>query len=203
MITIVDYGVANLGSMRNMLSRIGAEVQFASSPGPIHQATKLILPGIGAFDHGVEELSKRGLLEPLQARVLGHRVPILGVCLGAQLLGVGSAEGQLPGLALLKFRCERFEPNPASGVRVPHMGWCHIRSTRSDPILRGLDHTARFYFVHSYHAVCQDRADVLATAHYGIDFTAMVQRDNIYGAQFHPEKSHRFGMQLLRNFVEL
>jgi glutamine amidotransferase len=203
MITIIDYGVANLGSMRNMLARIGAEARCAASADEVAAATKLILPGIGAFDHGVSELAKRGLLDMIRERVVEHRVPILGVCLGAQLLGNSSAEGTLGGLELLDFRCERFIPDPAAGIRVPHMGWSHIKPSREDPILRGLDDSARFYFVHSYHLVCKDPADVLATARYGIEFTALVQKGHIYGAQFHPEKSHRFGMQLLRNFSEL
>jgi glutamine amidotransferase len=151
----------------------------------------------------MEALSDRGIVEPLRSRVLGERVPILGICLGVQLLGQGSAEGKRPGLGLVDSRCERLPADASAGIRVPHMGWNHIEPVRDDPILLGLDANARFYFVHSFHVVCADHADVLATAHYGIDFTAMIRRDNIYGAQFHPEKSHRFGMRLLQNFVEL
>jgi glutamine amidotransferase len=203
MISLVDYGVANLGSMRNMLRRIGVETELVATPEGISLATKLILPGIGAFDQGMEALSERGIVEPLRRRVLEERVPILGVCLGVQLLGQGSAEGRRPGLGFVDARCERLPGDAEAGIRVPHMGWSHIRSVRDDPILRGLDANARFYFVHSFHVVCADHADVLATADYGIEFTAMIRRDNIYGAQFHPEKSHRFGLRLLQNFVEL
>lgn len=203
MISLVDYGVANLGSMRNMLRRIGVETRLVATPEGIEGATKLILPGVGAFDHGAEALAGLGLIEPLRKRVLSEGMPILGVCLGMQLLGQSSAEGEREGLGLLAARCERLPADPGRGIRVPHMGWAHVVPTTSDPLLGGLDGHARFYFVHSYHMVCADRSDVLAAAHHGIDFTAMVRRGNVYGVQFHPEKSHRFGMQLLKNFVEL
>jgi glutamine amidotransferase len=200
---IVDYGVANLGSMRNMLQRIGAAAEFLTSPDSILAADKIILPGIGAFDQGMDALSQRNLVEPLRKRVLGDKVPILGVCLGAQLLGKGSAEGVREGLGFIDARCERFVPDPEARIKVPHMGWNHLEPRHESPLLGQLDAHARFYFVHSYHIVCADPADVLATAMYGKPFTAMIQRQNIYGAQFHPEKSHRFGMRLLQNFLEI
>lgn len=203
MISLVDYGVANLGSMRNMLRRIGADAELVTTPEGVAKATKLILPGIGAFDHGMEALSSLDLVEPLRNRVLADHVPILGVCLGVQLLGSSSAEGKSAGLKLMDSHCERLPADPDAGIRVPHMSWAQIAPTRADPLLAGLDDHARFYFVHAYHVVCSDPQDVLAVARYGIEFTAMVRRDNIWGAQFHPEKSHRFGMRLLKNFVEL
>ncbi len=203
MIGVVDYGVANLGSMRNMLRRIGVEPELVSTAEAVERADKLILPGIGAFDQGMDALRERGLVDALRSSVLGRRVPILGVCLGVQLLGRGSSEGIREGLGLIAARCERLAEDVTAGVRVPHMGWKHLRAHKSSRLLEGLDATARFYFVHSYHVVCDEPGDVLATAHYGADFVAMVQRDNIHGAQFHPEKSHRFGMRLLKNFVEL
>ena len=203
MISLVDYGVANLGSMRNMLRRIGAETELVATADGIEKASKIILPGIGAFDHGMEALDNLDLVESLRRRVLGDGVPLFGVCLGVQLLGERSAEGGRAGLGLLASHCERLPADGDAGIRIPHMSWAHIEPTRADPILDGLDDTARFYFVHSYHVVCSDPTDVLAFARYGIPFTAMIRRGNIYGAQFHPEKSHRFGMQLLKNFVEL
>jgi glutamine amidotransferase len=151
----------------------------------------------------MDALSQRNLVEPLRRRVLEDKVPILGVCLGAQLLGKGSAEGQREGLGFIDARCERFVPDSDARIKVPHMGWNHIEPRRESPLLRNLDGHARFYFVHSYHIVCADPSDVLATAVYGKPFTAVVQRQNIYGAQFHPEKSHRFGMRLLQNFLEI
>jgi imidazole glycerol-phosphate synthase subunit HisH len=201
MIAIVDYGVANLGSMRNMLRRIGTEAQLAAAPETILAADKLILPGIGAFDHGMSELAARGLDEPIRQRVLRDRKPILGVCLGMQLLGRGSEEGNRPGLGLIDAHCEKLRAG--AELRVPHMGWNHLRPQRPSALLAELDAQSRFYFVHSYHLVCERPQDVLATAVYGIEFTAMIQRDNIHGAQFHPEKSHRYGMRMLQNFVEL
>lgn len=200
---IVDYGVANLGSMRNMLLRIGAAADFLTSPESILGAGKIILPGIGAFDQGMDALSHLDLIEPLRKRVLEDGVPILGVCLGAQLLGMGSAEGERAGLGFIDARCERFVPDADARIRVPHIGWNHLEQLRDSALLGQLDAHARFYFVHSYHIVCADPADVLATAVYGRTFTAMIQRQNIYGAQFHPEKSHRFGMRLLQNFLEI
>lgn len=203
MITIVDYGIANLGSIKNMLRRIGAESQFATTPEGIYGASKLILPGIGSFDHGMEALNNLGVLDVLREKVTKQHVPILGVCLGAQLLGRGSEEGCKQGLGFLDAYCRRFVANKAGRISVPHMGWCHLEARRASPILEGLDKTARFYFVHSYRIVCSDPTDVLATAWNGIEFTAAVQRENIFGVQFHPEKSHRYGMRLLQNFVEI
>lgn len=203
MISLVDYGVANLGSMRNMLRRIGAESELVATPDGIAKATKIVLPGIGAFDQGMEALTSLGLVEALRNRVLRDGIPLFGVCLGVQLLGESSAEGTRTGLGLIASRCERLPADAAAGIRVPHMSWAQIVPTRRDAILDGLDERARFYFVHAYHVVCRDPSDVLAVARYGIEFTAMIRRGNIYGAQFHPEKSHRFGMQLLKNFVEL
>lgn len=203
MIGIVDYGVANLGSMRNMLHRLGMEPELVSTPEGIRSADRLILPGVGAFDQGIEALAARGLVEPLRRRVLEDGIPILGVCLGFQLLGDGSEEGTKPGLGLLRFRCRRLRPDAAVGLRVPHMGWNNVRALHPSPLLAGLDESPRFYFTHSYHVVCEDPSDILATARYGFDLTAMVERSNIRGVQFHPEKSHRFGKRLLQNFVEL
>ena len=203
MIGIIHYGVANLGSMRNMLRRMGVENDLVGTPEALLKVDKLILPGIGAYDHGVEQLADRGLIDALRRRVVEDRVPILGVCLGMQLLGLQSAEGVRQGLGLIDARCERFQPDSAARLRVPHMGWNHLESVPQSPILNGIDASARFYFVHSYHVVCSNPGDVLATANYGIRFTAMIQRGHIYGAQFHPEKSHRFGMRILQNFAGL
>lgn len=202
MIAVVSYGVCNVGSILNMLKRIGAAAAAVSTPAEIEAADKIILPGIGAFDNGMSALDVLGLAEPLRVRVRRDRVPILGICLGMQLLGRRSEEGSLPGLALLDAECVRFRPD-GTPLKVPHMGWNVLAPRRESPLLARLDNGARFYFVHSYHLVCADRADVLATSSYGIDFTAMVQRENVWGAQFHPEKSHRYGMTLLGNFARL
>ena len=144
-----------------------------------------------------------GLVEPLIEQVRDAKIPLLGVCLGAQLLTRESAEGTKPGIGLIDAECHRFIPNAADGIRVPHMGWGHLDYKRESPITTGLDAMARFYFVHSFYIVCADQQDVVATSRHGAEFTAIMQCGNIYGAQFHPEKSHRFGMQLLKNFVEM
>jgi imidazole glycerol-phosphate synthase subunit HisH len=198
-ISIVNYGVANVGSMLNMMRKLGIPAEAISTPDEVARAEKIILPGIGAFDHGMKALTNLGLTEPLRRRVLDDRMPLLGVCLGMQMLGNGSEEGTLRGLDLIGGQCRRFQAN---GIRVPHMGWNELAIRRPGGLLQGLDE-ARFYFVHSYHFVCDDAQDELAMSHYGIDFTAAVNRGRVWGVQFHPEKSHRFGMALLRNFVAL
>ena len=203
MISVVDYGVANLGSILNMLHKAGAQAEAVSTPDAIARAEKLILPGVGAFDHGMAALSERGLAEALKKRVACASVPLLGICLGMQLLGNSSEEGSLAGLGLIDGRCARFRFGDERPLKVPHMGWNVLAPKRASPLFKGLEENARFYFVHSYHLVCADASDVLATAHYGIEFTAVVQRGNVWGVQFHPEKSHRFGMTLLRNFAEM
>jgi glutamine amidotransferase len=203
LISVVDYGVANLGSMLNMLRKVGVEAERVGTPEGLKGASKIVLPGIGAFDHGMSALAERGLIEPLRKKALDERVPVLGVCLGMQMLGGGSEEGESNGLGLVEAKCQRFRPAEGSGLKVPHMGWGQISPRRASPLLAGLGEQSRFYFVHSYHLVCDDPEDVLAHSRYGIDFVSVIERGNIFGVQFHPEKSHRFGMALLRNFAIL
>lgn len=203
MISIVDYGAANLGSILNMLRKVGADAQVVSTPAAVARARKIILPGVGAFDHGMTALRDRELIEPLRVKALDEKIPLLGVCLGMQMLGTASEEGKCVGLGFLDAHCEKFVFDRESGNKIPHMGWSLLTQRSDSALLEGLDRQSRFYFVHSYHLVCKNERDVLATSTYGRDFVAMVQRDNIYGAQFHPEKSHRFGMGLLHNFASL
>lgn len=202
-ISIVDYGVCNLGSIRNMLRKLGFQSELVTTPQALASARKIILPGIGAFDHGIAALRERGLAEPLRLKALEEKIPLLGICLGMQLLGNASEEGSAPGLGLIDGRCVRFRAGEGSSLRVPHMGWNEISPKRADPILQGLDSGSRFYFTHSYHFKCDAAEDVLASTLYGAEFTAAVQRGNVRGVQFHPEKSHRFGMTLLRNFAAI
>ncbi len=202
MIGIVDYGLGNLASVTNMLRRVGASSILASRPEEIGRADKLILPGVGAFDHGMARLEATGLLDALNERVLEARVPVLGLCLGMQLFTRGSEEGRRPGLGWLPAETRRLQPAD-SRMKVPHMGWADVRAVRAHPLLQEAEPELRFYFVHSYHVVCDDRQSVVAEADHGLAFCAVACAGNIMGVQFHPEKSHRFGMKLLRNFVEM
>jgi glutamine amidotransferase len=201
MISVIDYGVCNLGSMLNMLRKVGVQARLVATAEELERAEKIILPGVGAFDNGMGALRERGLAESLRTKVLRDKVPLLGVCLGMQMLGRRSEEGSLDGLGLVDAEAYRFRFAPGSTQKVPHMGWSLLAPRRDSGLLRGLDAGSRFYFCHSYHVVCGDPDDVLASADYGGDVVAMLQRDNVYGVQFHPEKSHRFGMALLHNFA--
>jgi imidazole glycerol-phosphate synthase subunit HisH len=203
-IAIVDYGMGNLGSIRNMLSRIGAESIITSDPLVIEQAEKLILPGVGAFDLAMQNLNDRGLLPVLNAMVRVNRTPVLGICLGMQLMSSGSEEGARPGLGWIDARTVRLAfPDDGVRRRLPHMGWSTIRVHRPSSILDDRYEESRYYFVHSYHVRCGDPSLVLASTEYGgIEFHSAIIRDNIMGTQFHPEKSHKYGLRLLNNFVK-
>lgn len=203
LLTIVDYGVGNLGSMKNMLKKAGCEALISSRDTDILNADKLILPGVGAFDTCVEKLQQSGLLDVINKKVLEQKVPVLGVCVGMQLLTEGSEEGVLPGLGWVKGRVVKFkqEKLPA-GLKVPHMGWTNVTLNKASPLFEDMYEEPRFYFVHSYHAETDDKNDALLLADYGYSFVAAVEHENIIGVQFHPEKSHKFGMKLLSNFVK-
>jgi len=200
MITIVDYGLGNLGSVKNMLRHIGFQAVITGDPSLIAEAGCLILPGVGAFDNGMRHIKERGLLEILNRKALVERVPVLGLCLGMQLMAEGSEEGSEPGLGWIGGRAVKFAA--AGGLRIPHMGWNSVRIVNDCALSRGFLPEMRFYFVHSYHVVCDDRRDVFLSAEYGGEIVAAVRRGNIMGTQFHPEKSHSFGMIVLRNFAE-
>jgi glutamine amidotransferase len=197
---ILSYGAGNVGSLRNMFARLDIESELVSDPDAIHKQQRLVLPGVGAYDHAMSELENRSLTEPLIAFARSGR-PMLGVCLGMQLLLDSSEEGQRPGLGLIAGDCRRFRPPGDSGLRVPHMGWNTVVPTGPSQALSGLETENRFYFVHSYHAVCADEGSVLSRTTYGYEFASMIASDNVIGAQFHPEKSHRFGMTLLDNWA--
>lgn len=202
-ITIIDYGVGNLGSIQNMLKKLGVQSEIATDISAIERATKIILPGVGAFDAGMTQLNQSGLRPALDAAVLQKRVPVSGICLGMQLMTEGSEEGSLPGLGWVPAKTIRFLPEPNEIMKIPHMGWSIVTKAKQSPALDLLDAESRFYFVHSYHVDCRNRADVLLTAQYGsVHFDAAFERENILGFQFHPEKSHRFGMTLLKAFLE-
>lgn len=203
MIAIIDYQMGNLGSIRNMLKKVGAPATVTSDLDEIAAAEKLVLPGVGAFDVGMTHLREMGLVDLLGRRVVRDGVPILAICLGMQLLTERSEEGRLPGLGWLEAETVRFRIDArTSGLKVPHMGWNSIRLRREDPLFKDLEPDAGFYFVHSYHLLCRCDEDVLAETHHGYDFVCAVRRGNIMGTQFHPEKSHRYGMRVLSNFAE-
>jgi glutamine amidotransferase len=202
MIAILDYGIGNVGSIFNMLKHIDVEAIITHDSDAIEAADKLILPGVGSFDSGMKKLADSNLIDSIRNHVLQKKKPLLGICLGMQMLGRRSEEGVLPGLDLIPFDCIRFRlDSPA--LKIPHMGWDVVKTVQSDPVMDTLIGLQRFYFVHSYHAVCDNPEDVLVSCDYGYEFPAAVKHGNVYGFQFHPEKSHKFGMALLKNFASL
>jgi imidazole glycerol-phosphate synthase subunit HisH len=205
MITIVDYGMGNLGSIRNMLSRLRVRAQITADPTIVAQASSLILPGVGAFDLAMTNLEQRELLPILHERVIAAGVPVLGICLGMQLFSQGSDEGERPGLGWIDARAVRFAfADDGVKRRLPHMGWNSIEVCQASAILDDRFEESRYYFVHSYHVRCADPALVLASTTYGgVKFDSAILKGNIMGTQFHPEKSHKFGMRLLANFARL
>lgn len=202
MITIINYNMGNLNSVANMIKKIGYDARITSDYHEIERAEKLILPGVGAFDRGMENLQELCLIDAIKECVLVRGVPILGICLGMQLMTNRSEEGILPGLSLIDAETKKFLLG--DGYKVPHMGWNTVSIEKKSKLFYDMeDQENRFYFVHSYYVHCSDAADVLCSTRYGITFTAMFEHKNIIGAQCHPEKSHKFGMQLLKNFVEM
>jgi glutamine amidotransferase len=206
MIAIIDYGMGNPASIKNMLGRLGHRAEMTRTPADADGADRIILPGVGAFDEGMTRLGELGWTYCLRAEASGGGRPLLGICLGMQLLFPSSEEGRLPGLGLVDGAVVKFrfgsEITPSS--RIPHMGWRSISSVGTAPeLFAGLEQEARFYFVHSYHCRCDRPEQIAASADYGFRFTCAVRRDRLFGVQFHPEKSHRYGMRLLDNFARL
>ena len=198
MIAIVDYGVGNLLSVRNMLAKAGAQAEITNDPEKIRHADKLLLPGVGHIDHAMRKLDESGLREVLDEVALKMQKPVLGICLGSQILGRGSEEGALPGLGWIDMFSKRLPVSQQ--FRVPHMGWNEISPVKECALFTTMQADARFYFVHSYYMECADPEDVAATVSHGITFTCAVQKGNIYGTQFHPEKSLKHGLALMRAF---
>ena len=203
MLVIIDYGVGNLHSIKNMLEKVGSDAVISSDEGIIRGADKLILPGVGAFDTCADKLRQSGLIPALNEKVLQQKTPVLGVCVGMQLLTEGSEEGKLPGLGWIRGRVVKFKQEQLSpGLKIPHMGWTDVKLNKPSRLFEDMYEEPRFYFVHSYHPELTDPDDALVKADYGYTFVAGMEHENIMGVQFHPEKSHKFGMKLLANFMK-
>lgn len=204
MIKIIDYGLGNIQAFVNVYRRLHIPVEIAKSPADLDDATKLILPGVGAFDSAMERLNASGMRETLDFLVQEKKVPVLGICVGMQILADSSEEGVLPGLGWVPGTVRYFRPvAELQKLALPHMGWNDVMPKQDSALFKDLQREPRFYFLHSYWFDCLEEKNVEAVAEYGLRFTCVVQNDNVYGVQFHPEKSHHFGVGLLKNFAEL
>lgn len=199
MIAIIDYGMGNLGSIANMIKKVGYKCIITSDLEEIKTASKLILPGVGSFDNGMKNLADLGMIEVLNQKVLIDKTPILGICLGMQLMTKSSEEGKLSGLGWIDAQTKKFVSDI---LKIPHMGWNLIKHQKNSHLFDEYTSEKRFYFVHSYCIECFNYEDVLTTTPYTHEFVSSFEKENIIGVQFHPEKSHKFGMSLLKNFVE-
>lgn len=202
-IIIIDYGMGNLRSVQKKVIRCGANAEISSDPEKILKAEKLILPGVGHFANGVKRLKERNIWDALQTAVITNKTPILGICLGMQLMAGPSEEGDAEGLGWFDAEIVKFKIQDTLKYKVPHMGWNNAIIKKKSPLMNGLSDDAMFYFVHSYHIKCNNPQDVLTVTNYEYEFVSAIQKDNIYGTQFHPEKSHDDGELLIKNFLEL
>jgi glutamine amidotransferase len=203
MVTIIDYGLGNLGSIKNMLKKVGSDSEITNDLDIISNATKLILPGVGSFDNGMSNLEELGMISVLNRKVLIEKTPIMGICLGMQLFTNKSQEGVEPGLGWVDAETIKFNTDNASKkFTIPHMGWEYMEKCKDSKLLHEMYNESKYYFVHSYYVTCKDSKDILLKTNYIDDFVSAFEKDNIIGVQFHPEKSHKFGMKLFKNFVE-
>jgi imidazole glycerol-phosphate synthase subunit HisH len=204
MITIVDYGLGNIRAFVNVYERLNIKIRIAKTPDDLKDATKIILPGVGAFDHAMSQLNQSGMRAELEKQVNINKLPVIGICVGMQILAKSSDEGKLQGLGWIDGTVKLFDASRIPyKTRLPHMGWNTIEPVKNSPLLDGFVKDSRFYFLHSYYFACNDTEDIIATTNYGITYTSAIARDNIFGIQFHPEKSHINGIQLLHNFAKL
>lgn len=204
MITIIDYGLGNVLAFVNVYNRLNIPVAVAKFAGDLANATKLILPGVGSFDQAMQQLNQSGMRQHVEQLVLQNAMPVLGICVGMQMLAKCSDEGALPGLGWIDGKVKKFDSSAMPvGTNLPHMGWNDVIPVVDGGLFKGMEQDARFYFLHSYYFECHQQPDVLAVTDYGGQFNCAVRRDNVYGVQFHPEKSHHFGSQLLKNFAEV
>ena len=202
MTTIINYNLGNPKSIKNMLAYLGIESRISSDHAEISSAERLILPGVGHFQHGMEQLEQLGLIELLKKEVLEKNKPILGICLGMQLLTKHSEEGNLAGLGFIDAQTKKFVLQDTT-LKVPHMGWNTVAFRKESKLIQEISENPRYYFVHSYYVDCANQEDILCSTNYGEDFVSAFQHNNIFGLQFHPEKSHKFGMELLANFCKI
>lgn len=203
MIVVIDYGMGNLRSILKAYERLGIEAKYSSRIEDIMQAKKLVLPGVGHFAGGMSQLRKMGFIEVLHKKVVAEKTPILGICLGMQLFTARSEEGDVEGLGWIDAQTIKFKQEKKQSIKIPHVGWNSIIVEKDCPIFHEVDTKELFYFVHSYHVKCKDAANVISKTEYGVAFVSSVQKDNILGVQFHPEKSHKNGLQILKNFSDL
>lgn len=204
MITIVDYGLGNIRAFTNVYERLNIKTRIAHKASDISDASKIILPGVGSFDHAMNLLNDSGMREELDKQVLTNKIPVVGICLGMQIMAHSSDEGLLPGLGWIDGEVKLFDSKTIPyKTRMPHMGWNSIKPEKESKILSKLNEQSRFYFLHSYYFVCNKIENILTSTKYGITYTSAINHDNIFGIQYHPEKSHSNGIQLLKNFASL
>jgi len=204
MITIIDYGVGNINAFIAVFKKLDIPIKRAVVSSDLDGTTKIILPGVGSFDHAMEQLDASGMRKKLEEKVTGEKIPVIGICVGMQMLANSSEEGKLPGLGWIDGTVKMLDGTKISSkTHLPHMGWNDVVSVRTSPIMNGLEEAARFYFLHSYYFECNRVEDIVAETDYGERFACIVNAGNVYGIQCHPEKSHEFGTRLLYNFAKL
>lgn len=204
MITIIDYGLGNIRAFVNVFKKLNISTKVAHVPDDLKEACKIILPGVGAFDYAMQMLNNSGMREELDKQVLENEKPVLGICVGMQILAKSSEEGFLPGLGWIDGMVKKFDSATSSSkIPLPHMGWNNISPIRSNPLLEGIYSGSRFYFLHSYYFACNNDNDIIAKSEYGVSFASGINNSKIYGIQFHPEKSHSNGIKLLYNFATM
>lgn len=204
MITLIDYGVGNIFAFQNVYKRLDIPSKIAKTSQDLSDAQKLILPGVGSFDYAMSQLNSSGMREKLDELVIEKKVPVIGICVGMQMMGNRSDEGNLEGLKWIDSEILKFDENLIQQrTKLPHMGWNDVMPVNNHPLFRGLEKDAIFYFLHSFYFKCNNPVDSIAVSDYGLSFSSAVNKDNIYGIQFHPEKSHQYGEKLLHNFAKL
>ncbi len=205
MITIIDYGLGNIKAFSNIYERLNVKVKIAAKKSDLIGATKIILPGVGAFDYAMSQLNNSGMRDAIEKEVISNKVPILGICVGMQMLANSSEEGSLSGLGWINGTVNQFDKNllKQNLYMLPHMGWNNINEFNKNDLFKNIPNFGRFYFLHSYYFICQSKENIVTTTSYGIDFASSVNDKNIYGVQFHPEKSHNLGVRILNNFANI